>query len=98
MPSIAKRWHGIDDPERIFILVTHSGRERQAIVRTDESSDFSGLYVDGNTFPMMVDPTLWAAEMEPRHTCCTHIFNGKIFGRKDRPPSDKAPADDRNDA
>ncbi|MGV3611475.1 MAG: hypothetical protein ACO1N0_11025 [Fluviicola sp.] len=70
----------LDKAEPIFILVALHENEKQDLVRIGESSYFSGLYVDENTILQVSNPSLQAKEMEPFCSCCTHTFNGKLFG------------------
>lgn len=70
----------LDRPDPIFWLVARQKHERRALVRTGESSYFSGLYVDDDGVLRRVDPDLCAEALEPSCTCCTHTFNGVRFG------------------
>ena len=69
----------LDRPEPIFWLVAQGEGERRAMVRTGESTYFSGLFVDDDGVLQVVDPGLRAEDLEPFCTCCTHTFNGVRF-------------------
>lgn len=70
----------LDKTEPIFVLVALNETEKQDLVRIGESSYFSGLYVDENKILQVSNPNLTAKDMEPLCSCCTHTFNGKLFG------------------
>jgi hypothetical protein len=70
----------LDKPEPIFWMVAKKEDEKKDIVRVGESSYFSGLFIDSNGILQKSDPNLKAADMEPFCSCCTHTFNGKLFG------------------
>lgn len=69
----------LDKEEPIFRLVALHKEDRQAYVRTGESSCFSGLCVDDDNRLALVDPDLTVEKMKPWCPCCTHTFNGKRF-------------------
>jgi hypothetical protein len=71
----------LDTKEPIFNLVALRKEEGEPYVRTDESTYFSGLYVDDDNCLAVVDPELTVEQMEPLCPCCTHTFNGKRFTR-----------------
>lgn len=75
----------LDSDDAIFRMVARSDEERRPIIRTGESSYFSGLYIDGDGLLQKVDPTLSAKNMTPGCHCCTHTFNGDVFGLKKMP-------------
>ncbi len=70
----------LDKTEPIFGMVALNENEKKDFVRIGESSYFSGLYVDGNKILQLSNPLLKAKDMEPFCSCCTHTFNGKLFG------------------
>ena len=70
----------LDREEPIFWLVALHEGEKKAYVRIGESTYYSGLFVDDNGVLQLVNPSLKAADMTPFCNCCTHTFNGKIFG------------------
>ena len=70
----------LDKTEPIFWVVALTQDERKDYVRVGESSYFSGLYVDDNAILQIVNPDLKARDMKPFCSCCTHTFNGKLFG------------------
>lgn len=70
----------LDKQEPIFWIVALNEDEKKDYVRVGESTYFSGLFVDNNGILQLVDPNLKAVDMKPFCDCCTHTFNGKIFG------------------
>ena len=70
----------LDKQDPIFWIVALHEDEKKDYVRIGESSYFSGLFVDDNGILQLVNPNLKAADMKPFCNCCTHTFNGKIFG------------------
>lgn len=70
----------LDKTEPIFWLVALNPDEKRDFVRYGESSYFSGLYVDEFGFLQISNPNLKAIDMKPFCDCCTHTFNGKLFG------------------
>ncbi|TXI14996.1 MAG: hypothetical protein E6Q67_15640 [Roseateles sp.] len=85
---VGRRWDEVhaeasarlDTPEPIFWLVARRREDGQAMVRTGESSYFSGLFVDDEGLLQRVDPTLNAQDLTPDCRCCTHTLNGVRFG------------------
>ena len=72
----------LDKTEPIFWIVALTQDQKKDYVRVDESSYFSGLYVDDNGVLQITNPGLKASDMKPFCSCCTHTFNGKLFGTK----------------
>ena len=70
----------LDRQDPIFWLVALHAYEKKDYVRLGESTYFSGLYVDDNEVLQIVKSNLTAADMTPFCTCCTHTFNGIVFG------------------
>lgn len=70
----------LDKEEPIFYLVALHEDEKKDCVRVGESTYYSGLFVDDNGVLQLVNPSLKAAYMTPYCDCCTHTFNGKVFG------------------
>ena len=70
----------LDKTEPIFWLVALNEHERKDYVGIGESSYYSGLFVDENGILQITNPNLKASDMKPFCSCCTHTFNGKIFG------------------
>ena len=70
----------LDKQEPIFWIVALNEDEKKDYVRVGESTYFSGLFVDINGILQLVDPNLKAVDMKPSCDCCTHTFNGKVFG------------------
>ena len=65
----------------IFWLVALDKDDRMDCVRVGESTYFSGLFVDSNGILQLSNPDLTSNHLTPLCTCCTHTFNGKVFGR-----------------
>ncbi|MBP5947596.1 hypothetical protein AB4P97_06605 [Pseudomonas sp. A1230] len=72
----------LDRPEPVFWMVAIYEEDREEVVRLGESSYFNGLYVDQQKRLQIVNPALKAEDMAPRCQCCTHTFNGVVFGRR----------------
>ncbi|MFI5453744.1 hypothetical protein ACHMWN_16515 [Pedobacter sp. UC225_61] len=70
----------LDKTDPIFWIVALNGDEKKDFVRVGETSYFSGLYVDDHNILQLSNPNLKASDMEPYCSCCTHTFNGKLFG------------------
>lgn len=70
----------LDQTDPIFHLVALQQADRKDLVRTDESAYFSGLFIDDNEILQLSNPNLKAKDMTPSCNCCTHTFNGKLFG------------------
>lgn len=70
----------LDKSKPIFWMVALQDNEKKDYVRTGESSYYSGLYVDENNILQVCNPQLKAIDMKPFCSCCTHTFNGKVFG------------------
>ncbi len=70
----------LDKTKPIFFMVALNEDEKKDYIRTGESSYFSGLYVDDDGFLKLCNPSLKAINMKPFCSCCTHTFNGKLFG------------------
>lgn len=70
----------LDKTEPIFWMVALHAAEKKEYIRVGESSYFSGLYVDDSGILQISNPTLKAVDMKPFCNCCTHTFNGKLFG------------------
>jgi hypothetical protein len=66
--------------EPIFHMVALREDEKEDFIATGESTYFSGLYVNENGVLQICNPNLKASDMKPFCQCCTHTFNGKIFG------------------
>ena len=70
----------LNKTEPIFWMVALNKNEMADYVRLGESSYYSGLYVDENGILQISNPDLKAVDMKPFCDCCTHTFNGKLFG------------------
>lgn len=78
----------LDRAEPIFWMVARSQAEGEPFVCMGGSAYYSGLFVDDGNRLQRVDPALSVEQMEPDCACCTHTFNGVLFTRKYRPPSE----------
>ena len=70
----------LDRTDPVFWMVALQDAEKKDYVRIGESSYYSGLYVDEDGILQITNPHLKALDMKPFCSCCTHTFNGKIFG------------------
>ncbi|MDO4763440.1 MAG: hypothetical protein Q4A00_03570 [Flavobacteriaceae bacterium] len=70
----------MDKTEPIFHMVAINDGDKKDFIRAGESSYFSGLFVDENGKLQLCNPNLKAKDMKPFCDCCTHTFNGKLFG------------------
>jgi len=73
----------LDRPEPIFWLVALNEHEKKEYVRLDESTYYSGLYVDTEGRLRVVNPELGPENMTPLCSCCTHTLNGVPFPNRD---------------
>lgn len=88
LSKVGSEWDGVhreavsrlDRPEPIFRMVARDEDGRREIVRTGESTYFSGLYVDNAGILRAVNPDLGPEDLTPSCSCCTHTFNGVRFG------------------
>lgn len=70
----------LDKSEPIFWQVALTEQDKKDFIRVGESYYFSGLYVDNIGILQLTNPKLQAKDMKPYCDCCTHTFNGKLFG------------------
>lgn len=70
----------LDKEDPIYHLVARNEHEKKDMVRVGESTYFSGLYIDENGILQKTNPNLKALDLKPFCPCCTHTFNGKVFG------------------
>jgi hypothetical protein len=75
----------LDTPDPIFWLVALRKEDCEAVVRVEESTYFSGLYVDENNRLRVVAPEIGPASLKPFCPCCTHTLNGIPFVLPFRP-------------
>ena len=88
LSKVGKKWNEIyseaksrlDKSEPIFYMVSLEETDKEDYVRVGESTYFSGLYVDSEGILQITNPNLTAKDMKPSCSCCTHTFNGKLFG------------------
>ena len=71
----------LDKQEPIYWLVALRKEDANDIVRTGESSFFSGLFVDELNRLQIVAPEIGPEDLEPSCSCCTHTLNGHRFTR-----------------
>lgn len=69
----------LDRPEPVFWMVALHECDKKEYVRTDESTYYSGLWVDKAGLLQKVNPLLTPEQMTPFCSCCTHTFNGVVF-------------------
>ncbi|MFJ7283721.1 hypothetical protein [Pseudomonas sp. NPDC099000] len=90
LSRVGRRWDEVfseavarlDSPEPVFWMVALRESEQKDYVRTDESSYFSGLFVDDQGLLAIVAPELTAENMATFCHCCTHSFNGIPYGQR----------------
>ncbi len=70
----------LDKTDPIFWMVALREEDKKDYIRIGESSYFSGLHVDENGVLQLCNADLKAVDMKPFCDCCTHTFNGKLFG------------------
>ena len=70
----------LDKTDPIYWLVALNPEDKEDYVRTGESTYFSGMYVDQEGILQLSNPELKAKDLIPFCDCCTHTFNGKLFG------------------
>jgi hypothetical protein len=70
----------LDKSSPIFWMVALNKDAKKDFVRIGDASYYSGLYVDDNGILQITNPDLKASDMKPYCSCCTHTFNGKVFG------------------
>lgn len=66
----------LDHPDPVFWLVAKTRDTARPVVRTGESSYFSGLYIGDDGLLHRTDPSLDETSLTPDCSCCTHTFNG----------------------
>lgn len=69
----------LDRSEPILWMVALHEKDINEYVRVDESTYYSGLFVDEAGLLKKVNPQLTPEQMEPFCDCCTHTFNGVVF-------------------
>ncbi|MBW4795191.1 hypothetical protein [Pseudomonas tolaasii] len=72
----------LDRPEPVFWMVALHAHDKKEYVRTDESTYYSGLWVDEEGVLQKVNPQLTPEKMKPFCDCCTHTFNGVVLLQK----------------
>lgn len=84
----------LDRPDPIFWMVALREEDRRTVVRTGESSYFSGLYVDDDGLLQRVAPEITHETMRPNCECCTNTLNGQRLVRHFREGWPEVAADD----
>lgn len=75
----------LDREEPIYWMVARTEAERRLLVRSGESTFYSGLCIDNDGKLAKVAPELRNEDLWPFCPCCTHTFNGVPFVRKFSP-------------
>lgn len=65
--------------EPLWWMVARPGTEERRVIRTGESSYWSGLRLNADGILERVDPLLRLEDLHPNCPCCTHTFNGQFF-------------------
>ncbi|HRO44045.1 MAG TPA: hypothetical protein PL009_14515, partial [Flavipsychrobacter sp.] len=92
LSKVGSKWHEVfseaksrlDKCDPIFWMVALVKNDRKDYVRVGEASYFSGLLVDEENFLQITNPDLKASDFQPACSCCTHTFNGKVFGTQEK--------------
>ena len=74
----------LDTSEPIGWLVATSPLDERPFVLIGESSYYSGLRVADDGTLALVQSELTAADLPVSCGCCTHTFNGAVFGRDEQ--------------
>jgi hypothetical protein len=69
----------LDKSEPIFWIVATNEADKKDIIRTGESTYFSGLFVDDKGILQLTNPNLKATDLKHYCDCCTHTFNGALY-------------------
>lgn len=69
----------LDKEEPIYHLVAKIPSKKREYVCCDESTYYSGLYVDDDNILQKVNKDLKNEDLYPSCWCCTHTFNGTPF-------------------
>lgn len=69
----------LDKKEPIFWMVALNENDKKDYIVTDESTYYSGMYVDDENILQLSNPELKAEDLTHYCTCCTHTFNGITF-------------------
>ena len=88
LSKVGSKWNDVfsearsrlDKTDPIYWLVALNPEDKEDYVRTGESTYFSGMYVDQEGLLQLSNPELKAKDLIPFCDCCTHTFNGKLFG------------------
>lgn len=72
----------IDKEDPIFWLIAKTEDDKQEVVRVDENTYYSGLYVDDNGLIQKVNPEFDDTQRLIYCTCCTFSFNGVPIKKK----------------
>ena len=88
LTKVGKNWDEVfseaksrlDKTNPIFSMVALREEDKKDYIGIGESSYFSGLYVVENGVLQLCNAVLKAVDMKPYCDCCTHTFNGKLFG------------------
>ncbi len=88
LSKVGSKWNDVfsearsrlDKTDPIYWLIALNPEDKEDYVRTGESTYFSGMYVDQEGILQLSNPELKAKDLIPFCDCCTHTFNGKLFG------------------
>ena len=69
----------LDNKEPIFWMVALHECDKKSYIRVNESTYFSGLFVNDDNRLELVDSNLTVDDMKPTCACCTHTFNGERY-------------------
>lgn len=71
----------LDKEEPIFWMVRlQISQDEYPVVRLGENSYYSKLTVDEDGIIIKVDPSFESDKMKLTCDCCTHTFNGEVYG------------------
>jgi hypothetical protein len=79
----------LDRKEPIFWMVAPCRKQAREYVRLNESTYYSGLYIDEWGILRKTAPELGPESLEPSCACCTHTFNGVPFVKRFRLPESR---------
>jgi hypothetical protein len=66
----------------IFWIIPQDELEPRPLIRTGESSYYSGLFIDDDNILQRIDPDMTIDDLFPSCNCCTHTFNGNVYTNK----------------
>jgi len=72
----------LDNPDTVFHMVAVQVSEQQEFIRTGENSYTYGMFVDDDGILRIVNPDIKLEDLDVYCGCCTHTFNGVVYGRE----------------